>query len=104
VIADVVRPLVRRAILDLLNDAGGEHNDDVLTLLLVQLGHRVARRDVAEQLRWLAQDVLAYQGDCKLITIEELGPYLVARILADGRDVAEGRLIVEGVSKFKTGD
>ena len=95
----VILPLIRRALLDLLNDVGGEHNDDVLTQLLVQLGHRVARRDVAEQLRWLAQD-----DGCRLITVEELGPYLVARILADGRDVAEGRLIVEGVSKFKTGD
>jgi hypothetical protein len=59
----------------------------------------VARRDVADQLLWLAQD-----DGCKLITIEKLGPYIVARILADGRDVAEGRLAVEGVSKFKTGD
>ena len=95
----VILPLVRRAILDLLNDAGGEHNDDVLTMLLVSLGHRVARRDVAEQLRWLAQD-----DGCRLIALEDLGPYLVARIRADGRDVSDGRLIVEGVSKFKTGD
>jgi len=95
----VILPVVRRAILDLLFDVGGEHNDDTLTMLLCQLGHRVARRDVAEQLRWLARD-----DGGKLIEVEELGPYLVARILADGRDVAEGRLIVEGVSKFKTGD
>jgi hypothetical protein len=96
VIPAVILPLVRRAILDLLNDAGGEHNDDVLALLLVQLGHRVARRDIREQLGWLAAE--------KLIRVEELGPYCVARILADGRDLAEGRLIVDGISKFKTGD
>jgi hypothetical protein len=95
-ILDVLQPLVRRAILDLMNDIGGEHNDDVLSQLLVQLGHRVARRDVAEQIRWLAG-----QG---LVRTEELGPYVVARILPDGRDAAQGRLIVEGVSKFKTGD
>jgi len=95
-IPDVILPLVRRALLDLMNDVGGEHNDDVLSKLLVQLGHRVARRDVAEQLGWLD-----LQG---LVRSERLGPYTVARILADGRDAAEGRLVVEGVSRFKTGD
>lgn len=96
-IAPVILPVVRRAIVDLLFDVGGEHNDDTLTLLLAQLGHRVARRDVAEQLDWLA-------NEAKLIRLEDLGPYKVARILADGRDVAEGRLLVEGISRFKTGD
>lgn len=100
-IAPVILPLIRRAILDLLNDAGGEHNDDVLTMLLVQLGHRVARRDVKEQLRWLATGA---GDDCQLVSLETLGPYCVARILPDGRDVAEGRLIVEGVWKHKTGE
>lgn len=95
----VALPVVRRAILDLMNDIGGEHNDDTLTMLLVELGHPVARRDVAEQLRWLAQE-----DDGKLLEIEEMGRFLVARILADGRDVAGGRLIVDGISKFKTGD
>jgi hypothetical protein len=97
VIPPVILPVVRRAIVDLLFDVGGEHNDDTLTLLLAQLGHRVARRDVAEQLEWLA-------NEAQLIRLEDLGPYKVARILADGRDVAEGRLLVEGVSRFKTGD
>ncbi|QCI93241.1 hypothetical protein [Novosphingobium sp. EMRT-2] len=89
-------PLIRRAILDLLNDIGGEQNDDVLAMLLAQLGHRIARRDVADQLRWLAEQ--------KLIASEELGPFIVARILVDGRDIAEGRLVVEGVWRHKTGD
>jgi len=96
VIPAVILPVVRRAILDLLFDIGGEHNDDVLSRLLAQLGHRVASRDVKEQLFWLAE-----QG---LIAAEDLGPYRVARILQDGRDVAEGRLTVDGVSRFKTGD
>ena len=95
----VILPVIRRAILDLLTDIGGEHNDDTLSMLLVQLGHRVARRDVADQLRWLADD-----GEAPLVKVELLGPYLVARALPDGRDVAEGRLIVEGVSRHKTGE
>lgn len=98
-IPPVILPVVRRAILDLLNDIGGEHNDDTLTTLLNEIGHLVARCDVAEQLRWLAQD-----DGIKLIAIEELGPFLAVRILSRGRDTANGRLIVEGVSKFKTGD
>lgn len=92
----VILPVVRRAILDLLEDIGGEHNDDTLTMLLNAAGHRVARRDIAEQLHWLAEQ--------KLVAAEELGPYLVARILADGRDLAASRLQVEGVSRHKTGD
>ena len=35
-------PIVRRAILDLLEEIGGEHNHDTLTLQLRSLGHRVA--------------------------------------------------------------
>ncbi len=93
---EIIAPLVRRAILDLLNDVGGEHNDEVLTMTLNQLGHRVARRDVVQQMSWLA--------DQKLLICESLGSFTVARINADGRDVAEGRLPIEGVSRFKTGE
>lgn len=92
----IIAPIVRRAILDLLFDIGLEQNDEVLAKLLGQLGHRAARREVAAQLGWLA--------DAGLIKTEQLGGYVVARILADGRDVSEGRLAVEGVSRFRTGD
>ena len=95
-IPNAILPLVRRAILDLLDDIGGEQNDDVLALLLAQVGHRIARRDVAEQMRWLAEE--------KLIAVEDLGPFLVGRILSDGRDISQGRLVVEGVWRHKTGD
>lgn len=91
-----ITPIIRRAILDLLNDIGGEQNDDVLAVLLAQLGHRIARRDVAEQMRWLEMN--------GYITAEDVGPFLVSRILADGRDIAEGRLVVDGVWRHKTGD
>lgn len=92
---DIVAPLVRRAILDFLEDVGGEFNDDVLALELNALGHRIARRDVRDQLDWLA--------GCGLIQTEMLGPYVVATILPDGRDVATGRLRVDGVHRHKTG-
>lgn len=92
----VILPVIRRAILDFLADDGGEHNDDVLTMQLVALGHRVARRDVAEQLRWLATE--------RLVVVELLGPYVVARVLPDGADVAASRLKIEGVSRRRTGE
>lgn len=90
-----ILPLVRRAILDLLNDVGGEQNDDVLSILLAGLGHPLARRDVRAQMEWLAEQ--------KLVEGEELGPFYVSSILADGRDIAEGRLVVDGVWRHKTG-
>lgn len=92
----MVLPIIRRAILDLLTDVGGEHNHEVIALMLDQLGHRVARRDVAEQLKWLAGE--------RLVEIEEMQPYLVARVLPDGRDVSAGRLTIAGVSKHSTRD
>jgi hypothetical protein len=91
-----VAPVVRRAILDLLADIGGEHNDDTLSIQLNQLGHRVARRDVREQIVWLT--------DQKLVRSEELGMFLVVRLVSDGADVAAGRLVIDGISKLKTGE
>lgn len=91
-----ITELVRRAILDLLNEIGGEHNDDVLMRWLAGVGHRVSRREVRAELEWLsAQD---------LVATEDVGPYLVARIRPDGVDVAEGRLVIEGVRRHKTGE
>lgn len=95
-IPPIVLPIVRRAILDLLEEIGGEHNHDTLALQLRSLGHRVAARDVAEQLRWLAA--------AGLVKAEDLGPYTLARILLDGRDVATGQLVVDGVSRHRTGE
>lgn len=91
-----VAPLVRRAILDLLNDIGGEHSDDTLSIQLNQLGHRIARRDVREQIAWLSEQ--------KLVHSEELGMFVVVRLVSDGADVAAGRLVLDGISKLKTGE
>lgn len=90
-------PLIRRAILDLVNDIGGEENDDVLTILLTGLGHRFPRPAVAEQMRWLADH------DMRLLEVTDCGPYTVASILPNGIEVAEGRLKLDGIWKHKTG-
>jgi hypothetical protein len=90
-------PLARRAILDLINDVGGEENDDVLTILLTGLGHSFPRPAVAEQMRWLAAH------DLKLLEVSTIGSYVVASILPNGREVAEGRLKLDGIWRHKTG-
>lgn len=92
-----ILPLVRRAILDLLNDVGGEENDDVLTILLTQLGHRFPRPAVREQMLWLASH------EMKLVEAQECGPYTVASMLPNGIEVAEGRLKLDGIWRHKTG-
>lgn len=99
---DIKSPVIRRAILDLLYEIGGELNDDEIVSLLVGLGHRrVVRRDVVEQLSWLADEA---QSGGKLIVTELVGPFVVARILPEGREVAEGRLQLDGILRFKTGE
>ena len=95
-IADVILPLVRRAILDLLADIGGENNNVDIALLLAELGHRVARHDVAEQLLWLAE-----RG---LVHAQIVGSFVVARATSEGVDVAGGSHRVDGVSRHKTGE
>lgn len=91
----VILDTVRRALLDFMDEVGGEQSDDTLALQLQAIGHRVARRDVAEQMRWLAA-----QG---LIEVAELGPYLVGTVLPDGVDAAGGRLAIAGLGRHKTG-
>lgn len=93
-IPPVILPVIRRAILDLLEAIGGEHNEQSLAMQLRMLGHRVAQRDVAEQLLWL--------GGEGLVSAEALGPYTVARILPDGCDVATDQVTHDGVSRHRT--
>lgn len=95
-ISPVIAPLVRRAILDLVADVGGELNDDTIQLCLNELGHRVARADVGAEMRWLAA--------MGLLVVEPVGSYLVARSTANGRDTAAGLMRVDGVGRHKTGD
>lgn len=95
-IPPVLQPIIRRAILDLVEDTGGELNDEMITLLLNELGHRVARSDVADEMRWL--------GEAALLRLIEKPAFIEARSTANGRDVAKGLLRHEGVSRHKTGE
>lgn len=95
-IPEFLKPTIRRALLDLIEDIGGENNHQALSAHLAQLGHRVGGSDVAGELKWLAG-----KG---LVKLEEVGPYLVARSTSDGRDVANNLLTYVDVSPHKTGE
>lgn len=95
-IADVLLPIIRRAILDLVEDTGGELNDETITILLNELGHRVARSDIRDEMGWLAGS--------GLLTAKVVGPYIVARSTPNGCDVANGLLRIDGISRHKTGE
>lgn len=93
---DVIAQVVRRAILDLLEDIGGEHNDQELQLLLNALGHRLSRANVAGTIHWL--------GEQGLVKVETVNPFVVCSITPAGRDIAQGLDTADGVSRHKTGD
>lgn len=91
-----LQPVIRRAILDLIDDVGGEINDDTVTILLNELGHRVGRPDVVIELRWLAEH--------ELLKLQDYPALVVVASTVAGRAAAAGTMIFEGVSRHKTGE
>ena len=83
----------RRAILELLSDAGGTFNDARIVRLLNDLGYVIAHDEAVSHFLWLSEQTLVVSAD--------LGSMWVAHATRAGRDVAEGRKIVEGVSAHK---
>jgi hypothetical protein len=66
-------------------------NSSVLTMALAQFGHACSRDQVKTELHWLAEQYL--------VTLEVVGPVLVATATERGMDVAAGRAIVPGVAR-----
>jgi hypothetical protein len=91
-----IRPLIRRAILDLVLDVGGEVNDDDVTILLNELGHRVGAPDVVDEFDWL--------GAKELLKVQKYPAYTVVSSTKLGRAIAAGTMRYEGVSPHKTGE
>jgi hypothetical protein len=91
-----IAPVIRRAILDLVDDVGGEINDDQVTILLNELGHRVGGPDVVTELRWLA--------DRGLVKLQDYPALVVVSSTSAGRAAAAGTMRFEGVSRHKTGE
>jgi len=82
----------RLVILRALNEDGAyEHNESVLQSILKHFGHGCSRDQVRTQLAWLKE-----QG---LVTVRDVGGYMVARITAVGVDAATGCSVVPGVKR-----
>ena len=71
----------------------GSHTQQrsVLTMALQSYGHAATRDVVRTELHWLQE-----QG---LVTVNDIGPVLVATVTERGQDVASGRAIQPGVKR-----
>ena len=66
-------------------------NSSVLAAALERFGHASTRDQVKTELHWLAEQAL--------VTLEDLGPVIVATATERGMDVASGRATVPGVAR-----
>lgn len=66
-------------------------NSSVLYNILGEYGHSPSRDQVKTEINWLAD-----QG---LVTVEDIGGLLIARVTEHGQDVAQGRTTVTGVKR-----
>lgn len=82
----------RLVLLRTLQETGFDANESILSSGLEMYGHRISRDLVRNHLNWLEE-----QG---LVRLERLANgYMVATITARGADVAEGRVVVDGVKR-----
>ncbi len=90
--ADFIRQDIRLVILRLLVDMTAYRaNSSVLTMALDEYGHTLSRDQVKTELHWLAE-----QG---ALTIEDVGPVLVATLSERGQDIAAGRVRAPGIKR-----
>lgn len=66
-------------------------NSSVLVHALNHFGHSVSRDWMRTHLTWLSE-----QG---VVSIDDIGPVLVARLTERGQDVARGHAVVPGISR-----
>lgn len=90
--AEFIRQDIRLVILRLLVDMTAYRaNSSVLTMALDSYGHTLSRDQVKTELHWLAE-----QG---ALTLEDVGPVLVATLSERGQDIAAGRARVPGIKR-----
>lgn len=89
--ADLIQADIRLVILRTLDELGSTGNSSVLHSVLVRFGHNVSRDNVKTELRWLEEQ--------RLVTVDEAGSVLVAKITERGVDVVFGRARVDGVKR-----
>lgn len=90
--ADFLRQDMRLVILRLLVEMPAYRaNSSVLNAALDNFGHAVSRDQVKTELAWLAE-----QG---AISLEDIGPVVVATLTERGHDIAAGRARVPGIKR-----
>lgn len=90
--AEIVAADQRRVILETLaQDPDFAHNEDILAEALEYLGHSISKDKLRTELSWLQE-----QG---LVSLQEHGPVIIARLTRRGEDVALGRTTVPGVRR-----
>lgn len=90
--SDFIRQDVRLVLLRLLVEMTAYRaNSSVLTMALDSYGHTLSRDQVKTELHWLAE-----QG---ALTLQDVGPVIVATLLERGQDIAAGRARVPGIKR-----
>lgn len=90
-LSEIRNKYARGAVLELLKD-GTKANDDVLHGAVVSTkALQVDRDQVRNAVRWLER-----QG---YVSVEEVGPYLVAQIRQAGRDFLDGHTADDGIQR-----
>lgn len=90
--SDFIRQDIRLVILRLLVEMTAYRaNSSVLTMALDTFGHTLSRDQVKTELNWLAE-----QG---ALTLEDVGPVMVATLTERGQDISAGRARVPGIKR-----
>ncbi|AVH35405.1 hypothetical protein AL532_03310 [Pseudomonas monteilii] len=90
--ADFLRQDMRLVILRLLVEMPAYRaNSSVLNAALDSYGHSVSRDQVKTELLWLSE-----QG---AVSLDDIGPVLVATLTERGQDIAAGRARVPGIKR-----
>ncbi|APC14540.1 hypothetical protein BLL42_01870 [Pseudomonas frederiksbergensis] len=90
--AEYLRQDIRLVILRLLAEMTAYRaNSSVLTMALDNYGHTLSRDQVKTELHWLLE-----QG---ALTLDDVGPVLVATLTERGQDIAAGRARVPGIKR-----
>ena len=88
----IIREDMRLVILRLLAEMPAyRSNSSVLLAGLENFGHAPTRDTVKTEVQWLAEQ--------DLVTVENVGPVVVATLTERGGDVAKGRAVVPGVKR-----
>ncbi len=90
--AEFLRQDMRLVLLRLLEEMPAYRaNSSVLNAALDNFGHSVSRDVVKTELHWLSE-----QG---AVSLEDIGPVLVATLTERGHDIATGKARVPGVKR-----